>query len=116
MARFVFLNALPLNALPQAQLELSVVPVDIDKLRERLKLAQRRGIKIVSYIRHPATVELINKLLNLDLKPSSELYKYETGDLMFVVTLKKPIRGAEIEKVSKEDVTIYEVDVIDIFW
>ena len=105
--RYVFLNALPLNALPRKPLVLKVAPVKPEVLRQLAPEMKPR----VSYIRHPATIELLNKLFNLDLQVSNELYKYQKEDVLYVITLKKPVRGAEVENLTENDVLIYQVEV-----
>ena len=107
MTRFVFLNALPLNALPRKPLVLKVAPVKPEVLRQLADMMKPKA----SYIRHPATIELLNKLFNLNLRVSSELYKYQLGDVIYVITLKKPVRGVEVEDLTENDVLIYQVEV-----
>jgi len=108
--RYIFLNALPLQALNITKpTKLLVTPVKPSSLKQLIPLM--RG-KIENYIRHPATVQLINKLFGLDLQPSSQLYSYSSGDVIYVFTLKKPIRGKEIDHVSEDDVVIYRVEIL----
>jgi len=61
---------------------------------------------VENYIRHESTVKLLSKLLGIDLKPSSGLYEYRSGDILLIVTLKKPARGQEVE-VKIEDLEYY---------
>ena len=106
--RYIFLNALPLNALPRKPLVLKVTPVKPEVLRQLVPEMKPR----ISYIRHPATVKLLNKLFNLDLQPSSELYQYQKGDILYIVTLKRPVRGAEATNLTENDIEIFQVEVI----
>jgi len=109
--RIVFLNALPLNAFPIDEGEevlFSIAKESYVSLRGLIKDHARAGIPVECYIRHPSTVHVINKLFNLNLKPSSELYSYREGDKIIVVSLKKPIRGKEVE-VKPEDIEFYIV-------
>ena len=107
MTRYVFLNALPLNALPRKPLVLKVAPVKPEVLRQLADMMKPRA----SYIRHPATVKLLNKLFNLDLQVSNELYKYQKEDVLYVVTLKRPVRGAEVEDLTENDIEVFQVEV-----
>ncbi|RLB81443.1 MAG: hypothetical protein DRH17_09095 [Deltaproteobacteria bacterium] len=113
MSRLVFLNALPLNAFPIEEGEevlFKVVKEPLYSVKMLVKDWARAGIPIECYIRHPTTVELLNNLLNLNLKPSSELYSYREGDKIIVITLKKPVRGKEVE-VGSEDIEFYIITV-----
>ena len=112
MTRYVFLNALPLNALGITKpTRIIVTPVKIDTLRQLAPLMRESG-SVECYIRHPATVNLLNKLLGLNLQPSNGLYSYQLGDVLYVVTLKKPIRGQEINDITENDIDIYQIEVI----
>ena len=64
----------------------------------------------MSFIRHQATIELL-KSLGIDLEVSSGLYQYQDGDVIYVVTLRRPVRGAEVEGLSLEDLLIHKVVV-----
>jgi hypothetical protein len=94
--RNILLNALPLNAFDSERVDLTVVRITPYYLVGSLKEDIEKGVPVVSYIRHPATVSLLNQH-GLNVKPSSELYKYESGDLLFVVTVKTPQRGQEMQ-------------------
>ena len=110
MVRYVFLNALPLNSLKiDRPVKLVVTPVNPQVLKQLVPEMKPR----VSYIRHPATVKMLNKLFGLDLDVSSGLYSYQPGDVLYVVTLRRPIRGAEVGNVTVEDVLIYQVEVVE---
>jgi len=99
--RIVFLNALPLNAIPLKTFMIYCTR-DMDKIKFFIDVAS----KIESYIRHEATVKLVNELFKIDLKSSSGLYTYQRDDKLIIVTLKKPIRGVEVETVKPEDLDI----------
>jgi hypothetical protein len=110
-ARIVLLNALPLNAFPiethrQFQFEGEVVA--LDELIVVLKFAQHYNIPIENYIRHEPTVKLLSQLVSLELKPESTLYSYSESDEIYIITLKKPQRGVEVE-VKPEDLLIVRV-------
>ena len=103
--RCVILNALPIQAfkdiLPARLYVQPVTPEQLKKLVESCK-------EIANYIRHPTTVEVLNKQLGLQLSPSSGLYQYREGDTVIVVVLKKPIRGQEVT-VNLKDLDFYLV-------
>jgi hypothetical protein len=94
--RNVLLNALPLNAFEYERFSLTVVRITPYYLIGSLKDNMEKGVAVVNYIRHPATVNLLNQH-GLNLQPSSGLYKYESGDLLFIVTVKTPQRGQEMQ-------------------
>jgi len=107
--RFVFLNALPLTALNIDTVAiLKIFKVNHESLKKVVPLMSSKAC----FIRHPATVKLLNKLYGLDLKPSNELYSFKDGDIIHVVVLKKPVRGEEVEKLTENDIDIYQVKVI----
>jgi len=108
--RYVFLNSLPLNAFDKPFMQLLVTKVDPNYV----KLLIQYDDNVECYIRHKATVDIINKLLELDLKPSSELYKYRDGDVLIIVSLKKPVRGQEINNITIDDLDIRMVEVAKI--
>jgi len=102
--RVVLLNALPLNALPKdaCYFNISCKRTTIEAIVDIVK----HSLKVENYIRHESTVKLLSKLLNMELKPSAGLYTYEKGDILIIVTLKKPQRGQEVE-VKEEDLDYY---------
>jgi hypothetical protein len=103
--RVVFLNALPLNAMQSDYFTIDCVRFDnalvLKELAEHLK-----GKTILNYIRHESTVKLISRLVGLELKPTAGLYEHKGVDAMIIATLKRPIRGVEVE-VEERDLEIY---------
>ena len=103
--RVVLLNALPLNAIDS-----DVFTINCVRFRNVLVLKElaknMEGKTILSYIRHESTARLISRLIGVELKPTAELYKHESGDAMIIATLKSPIRGAEVE-VKEGDLELY---------
>jgi len=93
--RVVFLNALPLNAIPKDTYYFDIMckRTSIEAIADIV----RNSLKVENYIRHESTVKLLSKLLNVELKPSADLYTYRDGDVLAIVTLKKPQRGVEVE-------------------
>jgi hypothetical protein len=102
--RVVLLNALPLNAIPEHAnfFDIACKRTTIDAVVDIIKHSEA----VENYIRHESTVRLLSKLLNIELKPSSELYRYRNGDTLIIVSLKKPIRGQEVE-VREEDLEYF---------
>lgn len=107
--RVVLLNALPLNIFKDESFKLMVARVDPESMKREIESAKKQGIQVLSYIRHPSTVRVVAELLGLELQPSSGLYSYVDGDRIYVVTLKKPVRGQEVE-VKIEDLDIFVVE------
>jgi hypothetical protein len=93
--RVILLNALPLNAIPPSIHSFDIVckRTTIEAIADIIK----HSAEAENYIRHESTIKLLSKLLNIDLRPSSELYEYRDGDTLVIVTLKKPMRGQEVE-------------------
>jgi len=112
--RIVFLNALPLNALPRSHLRLDVLPVA--NLNELARWTQRRlqeGYEVVHFIRHPATIVALRAVgIPLPEQPNAGLYTYRGGDITVVVTLRTPQRGQEAQHVRPEDLETWVVQVL----
>jgi len=100
--RVVLLNALPLNAIPKDYFAILCKRTDIEAIADIV----RYSLKVENYIRHESTVKLLSKLLNIELKPSADLYTYRDFDVLAIITLKKPQRGQEVE-VKLEDLDYY---------
>jgi len=111
--RIVFLNALPLNALPRSHLELDVLPVSISDLAAWVQRRLQEGFQLVHYIRHPATTAALRAAgIPLNETPNSGLYSYDVGDIIVVVTLRAPQRGQEQAQVRPEDLEAWIVTVL----
>jgi hypothetical protein len=50
----------------------------------------------------------LTQLTGVELKPENKLYSYSEGDEIYIITLRKPQRGAEVE-VKPEDLLIVRV-------
>ena len=115
MARIVFLNALPLNAITVGEVTIYGRRLSVEGFVEDVRRELCMGVEAVEcYIRHPATVELLNKLfernnVSIKLEPSQGLYQWMEGDLLYVITLKQPQRGVEKTEVSDTDIEIWRV-------
>jgi hypothetical protein len=110
MARLVVLNGMPLNAFNYDWFDLRVFKLSsVEALRDIANSFK----EIVSYVRHPATVELLSRVLGKELKPNAGLYTYRPGDVLAVVTLKRPLRGAEVTDLRPEDLDVAIVIPMD---
>ncbi len=107
--RYVFLNSIALNMFNKPFFKLLVTKVKHDVLKQLASMMNN----VECYIRHKATVELLNKEFGLKLEPSSDLYKYREGDVLFIVSLKKPIRGKELDNITLDDIDIWMVEVFN---
>jgi Domain of unknown function (DUF1874). len=110
--KLVLLNAFPINAFPFKEFTVSFKEVDISRLRKDVSNAS----VIKCFIRHPSTVEVLSKLLGIKLEPSSELYRYEEGDIIYIITLRTPERGKEVSEVRTEELLIYYCVVLKDVW
>ena len=111
--RIVVLNALPLNALPRRPLNMIVEPImNIVSAARWLGHMARQGYEVVHYVRHPATIQLLRDLgAPLPETPNAGLYQYADGDIIIVVTLRQPQRGAEVQALNLGDLEVWEVRV-----
>jgi Domain of unknown function (DUF1874). len=100
--RLVFLNALPVNAIPYQIFNVYCKRTALNVVQDLVLTARQ----IENYIRHESTVKLLNRVLGLDLKPSPALYTHRHGDVLVIVTLKQPQRGVEVKEVSIQDLDI----------
>ena len=118
MKRVVLLNALPLSAIPYERFAIQVNRLSPDTFEYSILEDVERGYEIVSYIRHKATVDLLSKMLNVEIKVSSELYKYQESDLIYVITLKpeKIQRGQEVSDLKPDDLMYYYVAIAEGVW
>ena len=112
--RIVFLNAMPLNALPRSHLELDVIPVgNINELAAWVQRRLAEGFQLVHFIRHPATIAVLRSVgIPLSEQPNSGLYSYDAGDIIVVVSLRTPQRGQEVQQVRPEDLETWIVTVL----
>jgi hypothetical protein len=111
--RVVFLNALPLNALPSAHLELDVLPINVFDLAQWVQRRLQEGYALIHYIRHPATIATLRALgVSLSGQAINGLYSYEPGDIMVVVALRSPARGQEQTQVQPEELDVRIVTVL----
>jgi len=112
--RVVFLNALPLNALPRRHVSLDVLPVNIVELGHWIHARLAEGYEIVHFIRHEATLRALRREpgIPLPLEPNAGLYTYQPGDVVVVVTLRAPQRGQEVQQVSVDDLEAWIVTVL----
>ena len=114
--RLILLNALPLNAVPLKRFCVDVKRIDpsvpsefLGVLKVIFDKARSTNAEIMNFIRHEATVNLINQLFNLSLQVNPGLYQWKRGDDILVITLKKPIRGQESQTITLEDLDIFYV-------
>jgi hypothetical protein len=110
--RIILLNALPLNSFLYFNFNASIRR--IENLEQLKKEIERLGGQelLVNFIRHPATIKLLQQKLGYNLTPVSVLYTYFPGDHIFVVTLSQwQERGKEKEQLEESDILIYEVKI-----
>jgi len=111
MARLVLLNALPLNMFGDVKrVSMVVERIGIDDLKRLVRIHR----DVACYIRHASTVKVLSDALGIELRISNSVYRYAVGDDIVVVTLKRPVRGQEVE-VSISDLELFRVriDAID---
>ena len=119
--RLVLLNAFPISMLPWEEypgerrwINVYLVEITPDELKWAVDDAVKSGTPILCYIRHPSTVRVLSEFLGVSLQPSAGLYKWRKGDRVYIVALKRPVRGADVE-VSMDDLRIISCG-IDVRW
>jgi hypothetical protein len=111
--RVVILNALPLNSLPRAHLELDVLPVEIRDLAQWVNRRLAEGYQLVHYVRHTSTIATLRATgIQLSEQPNAGLYVYQPGDVIIVVSLRAPMRGQEQQNIRLEDLESWIVTVL----
>ena len=111
--RVVFLNALPLNALPRRHISLDVLPVSLQELVDWVQRRVAEGYELTHYIRHGATIQTLRAAgIPLSEQPNAGLYQYQHGDVIAVITLRTPQRGQEVQQVRPEDLETWIVTVL----
>jgi hypothetical protein len=108
--RIVFLNAIALNMVPKRAYGIYVESVS---LRDVVEFVNRHsGVEVVHYIRHLSTLSLLRRYIpRLGEQQNAGLYQWQEGDVIFVVTLKTPQRGTEVQQVTEEDIAVYHVTI-----
>ena len=111
--RIVFLNAMPLNALPRRHISLDVLPVSLQELATWIQRRLAEGYQLIHFIRHPATIQALRSIgIPLSEQPNAGLYQYAPNDVLVVVTLRNPPRGQEQVQVRPEDLETWIVSVL----
>jgi len=103
--RVVWLNAISPSMFAGEEWALHFSRFDAKELKEFIENLLAEGATIVSYIRHPATVKVLREHFGdlMPETPDSGVYTYRSGDILVIVTLRKPQRGAEVQQVKIED-------------
>ncbi len=112
--RLVFLNALPLNSISLNRFYIDVRRIDIETMNYIVKKAKSTNSDILNYIRHEATLRLINSLLGLNLSINPGLYQWQPGDELIIVSLRKPIRGQDAVEVTIDDLDMFYAYVSEV--
>jgi hypothetical protein len=110
--QIVFLNALPLSIFPRSIINISIIPVSLRDLAEWTARRVKQGYIVVHYIRHAGTVAVLRALgIPLDERPNADIYRYQRGDLLVVVSLRTPPRGQDVVNVSPQDLDAWVVSI-----
>ena len=115
----VFLPSFPLNMLPwdrEVKFQVLFELVDFNYIRSLLKMFKERKVdfKIISYIRHRPTCEIIEKeLAGYTILYKAGQYFFNYRDMVFIVTLKTrpPIPGVDVA-VTPRDLLVVKVSVL----
>lgn len=83
--RVIFVSAIAGSMISEYPVLSMAIPVTTDTLKQIM--TEVEGVTILNFIRHPATLELLNKLLGLQLQPNSGEYVVNEGDLLIMVSL-----------------------------
>jgi hypothetical protein len=108
MKRIVLLNAFPLNAFPFERFAATFERVGLQQLAADVE----RANEVANFIRHPATVAALSRVLPRELRPESGFYAYQPNDVVYIITLRQlPQRGVEVTTVKPEELDIVRVEV-----
>jgi hypothetical protein len=78
---------------------------------QQLRELTESAVDVISYIRHPATANLVSNIVGRVLEPNNSNYIYRDGDIVVIVTLVAPQRGQEATSVREEDIVIYQATI-----
>ncbi|RLE37185.1 hypothetical protein DRJ17_07090 [Candidatus Woesearchaeota archaeon] len=110
--RIILLNALPLNIFKR-DVTIYAKPISLQTfLSEIAEDKIQYDAEVKCYIRHQATIDLLNKYLErigVRIEPSNKLYEFHETDVIYIITLRKPVRGQETNRVSEKDIIIWKV-------
>jgi len=106
---------------------LSYFPVDAFSLREFTASFRRvsiRSLKFDSdvadevrcYIKYKPILGALEKALGFELQPINEPYQHNTYDIIYIIFLKKTLRGKYIEELEPDDLVIYRSIVLKGAW
>jgi len=111
--RIVFLNALPLNAMPRRHVQLDVIPVSMNDLVQWVQRRLQEGYEVIHYVHHMGTIAALKAAgIPLSEQPNSGLYAYRPNDIIVVASLRNPPRGQEVQQVSPQDLETWIVTVL----
>jgi len=105
--RAILINGFAINMLQNPRV--AVVEFRRISLEELRELAL--NARIINFIRHQSTVQLVSSVIGKPLEPNSNNYVYSPGDVLILITLAAPQRGQELAQVKPEDLVIYLVSV-----
>ena len=109
--RVIFLNALPLNSLPRHRIQVDIEPIALSELAQWVNDRLAEGFEIVHFIRHNGTIQTLRAVgIPLAEAPNAGLYRFQSGDVIVVVTLSSPQRGQEAQP-HVEDLASWIVEV-----
>ena len=96
------------SMLPKEPITIKIEPINHEQLNQIASEAE-----VINYIRHPATVQLLQKLLPNMKQASSPEYKINPSDIIVMVSLSQraPASGAEVNVNSFDQLVIYLITV-----
>jgi len=122
MERVILLFTFPVNAFQKAffnqYMTAEFKKLDLEEFAQYLKFYAQKGVPIQNYIKYAEIVMLLNKIGNLELQPNDDLYEYNVGDVIFVVTMKRKIifKKETIEDVDEKNLNFYKVTIAPGVW
>ncbi len=83
--------------------------ITIEEVRQILSSSN-----VIHFVRHPATLQLIEQLAGRSLPSGGNTYLYQRGDVVVMAVLSVPQRGQEVAAVRPEDIVFYRITVHEI--
>jgi len=107
--RIVFVSSIAGSMIVKPLLTL-LIPSNFEEIKQLIE--ELKDKQVTGYIGHPTTVQLLNKLLNLNLQPNRSEYKLTEGDLLIMISLAQRSPTGQESNVSDINQLTFNIAVL----